>query len=174
MNKKQDRGRLLVSYYPFASLLNPTLVRKTWQFFDISLQQKKNREKLIFQSCENDLSFPIEKPSGIRRGDFDDYDEYYYDDEEEYEDYQEYFFEKRPKTKPNKKAPIETIERFEPETEDNIKSSLSWKSSSTLAKDIMGSLAYAGQAVFAPWTLPGQKFSVKGPHPRIRAVSDED
>ena len=117
------------------------------------------------------MSFPIEKHSGIRRGDFDDFeDEYYYydDEEEEYGDYPEYFFEKGPK----KKFPT-GIERFETETED-IESSLSWKSSANLAKDIMGSLAYAGQAVFAPWTLPGQKFSVKGPHPRLRAKIEED
>ena len=122
------------------------------------------------QSCDNDLSFPIEKHSGIRRGDFDDFEgEYYYDDdEEEYEDYQEYFFKKRP-AKQKKKSSAE-FERFETETED-IESSLSWKSSANLAKDFMGSLAYAGQAVFAPWTLPGQKFSVKGPHPRLRAIS---
>ena len=127
----------------------------------------------FFQSCDNDLSFPIEKHSGVRRGDFDDFeDEYYYDDEdEEYSDYQEYFFEKRP-TKPKKKFSTE-IERFETESED-VESSLSWKSSANLAKDIMGSLAYAGQAVFAPWTLPGQKFSVKGPHPRLRAISGKN
>ena len=35
-----------------------------------------------------------------------------------------------------------------------------WKTPVDLAKDFMGSLAFVGQAIFAPWTLPGQPFSV--------------
>jgi len=37
---------------------------------------------------------------------------------------------------------------------------LQWISPANLARDFMGSLAKAGQAIFAPWTLPGQPFSV--------------
>jgi len=36
---------------------------------------------------------------------------------------------------------------------------LQWISPASLARDFMGSLAKAGQAIFAPWTLPGQPFS---------------
>ena len=44
------------------------------------------------------------------------------------------------------------------EYEDNA----NWKSPADLARDFMGSLAYASQAIFAPWTLPGQPFGVDG------------
>ena len=35
-----------------------------------------------------------------------------------------------------------------------------WITPVDVVKDIMGTVAYVGQAVFAPWTLPGQPFSV--------------
>lgn len=35
-----------------------------------------------------------------------------------------------------------------------------WKTPVDLAKDFMGSMAFVGQAIFAPWTLPGQPFGV--------------
>ena len=38
---------------------------------------------------------------------------------------------------------------------------VNWKSPVDLAKDFMGTVAYVGQAVFAPWTLPGHKFSTR-------------
>ena len=47
-----------------------------------------------------------------------------------------------------------------------------FKTTASLAKDFMGSLAYVGQAIFAPWTLPGQPFSVNPEN--TEEYSDQD
>ena len=93
---------------------------------------------LTFQSCDNELSFPTKTISQIRRrqdfeSNIEDGDDYYYYHEDDAED------AARPKQP------------------------LNWKSSTDLAKDLMGTVTYVGQAVFAPWTLPGSIFSVHGP-----------
>ena len=51
---------------------------------------------------------------------------------------------------------VEKIEDYDYEEGEEAE----WKTPADLAKDFMGSLAFVGQAIFAPWTLPGQPFSV--------------
>jgi len=97
----------------------------------------------IDQSCNNELSFPTTQTKSQirRRQDFDS-------DIEDGEDY--YYYEDGDTTS----------------TDDDArpKQPLNWKSSTDLAKDLMGTVTYVGQAVFAPWTLPGSIFSVHGPN----------
>jgi hypothetical protein len=43
-----------------------------------------------------------------------------------------------------------------------------------LARDFMSSVVYVGQSVLAPWTLPGEAFSVHGLHGLEAAEEAED
>ena len=39
---------------------------------------------------------------------------------------------------------------------------MKWKSPVDITRDFLGGVAYIGQSIFAPWTLPGSVFSVRG------------
>lgn len=52
----------------------------------------------------------------------------------------------------------EEYDYHEEAAEDSLNAN--WKTPVDLARDFMGSLAFVGQAIFAPWTLPGQPFGV--------------
>lgn len=91
---------------------------------------KKFFSEIIFQDCDSEFS----DPPIILENPYD---------EPEYEE-------------------IDRIaEEYETEEyESELKIDPHWKSPVDLTRDFLGSLAFAGQAIFAPWTLPGQPFSV--------------